>query len=316
MISVIIITKNRINLLKRAIKSVLLQTYKNIEIIVVDDNSTDGTEKYLINLIKQYDFIKYHKIPSNKSTGSNHARNVGIKLSNGEFIAFLDDDDEWMNNKLEILYNAFKTSKNTNLGMVYSSTLKINTFFNNKLILKKILKHNIIVNLDQKNKILYDNFIGGTSNPLIKKDILIKCGCFDELLCMMQDFELWIRICQISDTLYIDMPLTKYYSENNSRKQITNNISKFIEARNYINKKHSSLFNKLDKEKLKMLNNNDYKLICQRSLLLNDKKNYRKYITKQKNNIKNIFKYILSYININSILKLTIIKTIFKARNI
>lgn len=92
MISVIIPTYNRGHLIERAINSVLRQTYKKIEIIVVDDCSTDGTEE----VMRQYtnnNKIKYVKL--DKNSGACKARNTGIKVASGNVIAFLDSDDEW-----------------------------------------------------------------------------------------------------------------------------------------------------------------------------------------------------------------------------
>jgi len=94
-ISVVIPTYNRIELLKRSIDSVINQTIKPSEIIIVDDGSNDGTEAMVK---KQYDSLKIIK---QKNKGASAARNSGIKASSGEWICFLDSDDEWKNDKLE-----------------------------------------------------------------------------------------------------------------------------------------------------------------------------------------------------------------------
>ncbi len=100
-VSVIIPTYNRSDLLERALKSVINQTIKNIEILVVDDCSTDNTSK----LIKQYQNkdkrIKYLKNKKNEGGGGSVTRNQAIKKAQGKYIAFLDDDDEWLPTKLE-----------------------------------------------------------------------------------------------------------------------------------------------------------------------------------------------------------------------
>ncbi|GAJ16728.1 unnamed protein product, partial [marine sediment metagenome] len=93
-VSVIITTYNRFNLAKRAINSVLLQTYKPLEIIVVEDGSNSGIDKWLENKD-----VKYVRRFKNKGTSA--ARNTGIKLAAGNFIAFLDDDDVWKPERLE-----------------------------------------------------------------------------------------------------------------------------------------------------------------------------------------------------------------------
>lgn len=96
LVSAIITTHNRIDLLKRAVKSVYEQTYPNIELIVVDDNSTDGTQTWC-----ESQNFHYIRIPSGESKGGNYARNLGIKASKGEYVAFLDDDDYWLPEKTE-----------------------------------------------------------------------------------------------------------------------------------------------------------------------------------------------------------------------
>ena len=105
-VSAVITTHNRCELLLKAIESVKNQTYKNIEIIVVDDASSDST----LDKCRILDGIKYIRI--NTSKGGNYARNVGIKNSSGHYIAFLDDDDEWYPTKIEKQLGLFDKHKN------------------------------------------------------------------------------------------------------------------------------------------------------------------------------------------------------------
>ena len=107
MVSVIIPTYNRGPLIGRAIASVLNQTYKDIEVLVIDDASTDYTET-VVDSIKD-ERLHYYKLE--KNGGACRARNVGISKAQGEYIAFLDSDDEWMSNKIELQYK-FAKEKN------------------------------------------------------------------------------------------------------------------------------------------------------------------------------------------------------------
>src|SRR3989338_8677774 len=100
-VSVIIPTHNRPELLKRAVKSVLNQTYKDLEVIVVDD----GLEKRADETVNSFNDSRLKYIQHPEEKGGSAARNTGIKNSSGEFIAFLDDDDEWLPEKLEIQIN-------------------------------------------------------------------------------------------------------------------------------------------------------------------------------------------------------------------
>lgn len=118
MISVIIPTYNRTESLLRAINSVFDQTYRDIEIIVVDDNADNlEVRKYIENTIALYENIIY--IKNEKQEGGAISRNIGIENSRGEYIAFLDDDDEFYASKLENQLRLFEETEDMNLGMVY-----------------------------------------------------------------------------------------------------------------------------------------------------------------------------------------------------
>ncbi|PJA63262.1 MAG: glycosyl transferase, partial [Candidatus Portnoybacteria bacterium CG_4_9_14_3_um_filter_44_9] len=120
-VSVIIPTCNRPDLLPRAIKSVLSQIYQDFEIIVVDDGDKRSAE----NVVRQFkdNRIKYIKHVERK--GGAAARNTGIKAAQGEFIAFLDDDDEWLPKKLEIQMRQFENTPN-DVGFCFSAIININ----------------------------------------------------------------------------------------------------------------------------------------------------------------------------------------------
>lgn len=124
LISVVISTYKREKELIRAIESVLAQTYKNIEIIVVDDNGKNNefqikTEK-IMRKYSQYRNIKY--ISNEKNLGGALARNVGIENCNGEYVAFLDDDDQYYENKLKKQIELFNSDKSGDLALVYCYT--------------------------------------------------------------------------------------------------------------------------------------------------------------------------------------------------
>src|SRR6056297_2055943 len=109
LVSVNLTTYNRAHLLHRAIKSVLNQAYKNLEIIIVDDGSDDNTYEVLENLGKNDNRINYIKHAKNR--GNAAARNTALKNSSGEYIAFMDDDDEWIDpHKIEKQISIFLNS--------------------------------------------------------------------------------------------------------------------------------------------------------------------------------------------------------------
>jgi glycosyltransferase involved in cell wall biosynthesis len=96
LISIIIITYNRVNIVDNAIKSCLNQTYKNIEIIIIDDCSQDNTYNYLLNKYKNYNNIHIYR--NNINSGEGYSRNIGVEYSSGKYITFLDDDDIFSKN--------------------------------------------------------------------------------------------------------------------------------------------------------------------------------------------------------------------------
>ncbi len=115
-VSVVITVFNRAKKLKRAVESVLTQTFRNYEIIIVDDGSTDSPEKYIFGKIKSGLNIKYIK---HGNRGTALSLNTGIKLSEGKFITFLDSDDEYLPEHLEKRISLFK--KNKKLDLIHST---------------------------------------------------------------------------------------------------------------------------------------------------------------------------------------------------
>ena len=113
MVSIIIPTYNRANVIKRAIDSVLRQTYDSYEVVVVDDGSTDETESVIAGI--QDARIRYIALKENQ--GVAHARNIGIREARYDYIAFLDSDDEWLLDKLELQMRLFQNSTE-DIGMV------------------------------------------------------------------------------------------------------------------------------------------------------------------------------------------------------
>ena len=196
-ISVVIPSYNRKEFLKRSIDSVINQTIKPFEIIVVDDGSTDGTE----SIIKgHYDFVKFIK---QKNKGVSAARNIGIKVSIGKWICFLDSDDEWKKDKLEKQINAMKS----NPGYKF--------FHSNEIWIKNGLR----INQKKKHKKyggdIFDKCLDmcriSPSSVMIDKTVFDEVGNFNEDLVVCEDYELWLRICDKYRVFFIDEPLIIKY---------------------------------------------------------------------------------------------------------
>ena len=229
LISVILPTYNREKLLKNAIHSVLNQTHSNLELIIIDDNSSDNTQI----LIKSFNDKRINYIKNNKNLRAPSCRNIGISASTGDFIAFLDDDDEWYPNKLE---EQIKLFKKESIGLVYSTT---DLFFENYNLSypTKPQKRGYIY-----NDILINNYIGATPSVIIRKEALktLKVSnneYFDTNFPARQDYDLWIRLCKRWDVDYVSSSLVKQNYRNNLER-ISSDLNNHISAHKMLNEKY------------------------------------------------------------------------------
>ena len=192
-VSIVITTfKREAIFLKRCIDSIVDQTYKNIEIIIVDDNPGDNalSKEIITDLLPQYDGLIYIKHTINQ--GAQVSRNDGIKKSTGELVAFLDDDDEWMEEKL--CHQVSLYLKTENCGMVYCKGISRYEQEDGSYIDKPYITANNFSEEVSFDDLLYADRIGTTSQALIKKSVFEEVGYFDLNQPARQDYELWIRI--------------------------------------------------------------------------------------------------------------------------
>lgn len=237
LVSVVITTYGRDKgMLLQAIESVLNQTYKNMELIVVDDNGT-GTElqKKNAEFLSQYPQIHY--VTNSKNSGAQFSRNRGILEAEGEYVAFLDDDDIWMPEKIE---KQLALLKKHNLDMVFCNGYRIdgNSLNKRKLYQKcfisdKMISYNIELERDR---------IGSTSHPLIRKECFAKIGFFDLDMPARQDYEMWLRICREYKVQGIDEPLFCYRYHGGDR--ITKSCKKELLSYQLLWKKYKEDYKK------------------------------------------------------------------------
>ena len=210
LVSIVIPTYNHAKFISKALKSVIDQTYKNWEAIIIDNESVDETYKLINNFNDPR--IKYFKI-------SNHgviakSRNLGINEAKGEWIAFLDSDDWWTKDKLEACVS--KISKNVDfIYHAHEYVSKSKSFFKKKIIRGRQLKKPIL------NDLLIGTITKGSqisnSSVIVRKNILIKIGGLNEnkILVGSDDYDTWLRIAQITDQfLYINKKLSYYLSHD------------------------------------------------------------------------------------------------------
>lgn len=238
-VSVVIPTYKRPDILPRAIDSVLAQTYSDFEVIIV----SDGFHKETDGIMEQYknnDKVNYYSYSKNQ--GGNFARNFGIKKSIGEYIAFLDDDDIWKEDKI---FKQMEVIESEKVGLVYTGKKHIFKEMNIEYISEATKSG------DLSKKILEKNYIGSTSCVLVEKKIIVKAGFFDEELPSLQDYDLWIRICQLTKVGVVNEPLLIYINEKNN-KQVSTNIEKRINALKIIPDKYQVILGISNDEKVKM----------------------------------------------------------------
>ncbi len=188
LISVVIPTYSRNDTLKRAIGSVLCQTYENFEIIVVDDNPADSEwRKSTASIMAEYTDPRVRYIQNEKNMGGGLTRNEGIKASKGEYIAFLDDDDEYMPERLEKQLKVFLDSKNDKLALVYCYAKFINKQGTSTYSDRRDFRGNCLF------EAMAENCIAATSQWMVKKDKIVEVGCFPDVPCK-QDSQTILRL--------------------------------------------------------------------------------------------------------------------------
>ena len=228
LVSVVIPTYNRASDLKRALKSVLYQTYFNWEVLVIDNYSTDGTNELIseINDVR----IKLFKIKNKGVIAA--SRNLGIRLSSGEYIAFLDSDDFWLPKKLKISLKYLKQGADIVYHDLYLFKGKKQKFFIRKAK-TRVLTTPVYDNLIAKGNAL------NTSSVVVKRDLLFKINLFseDKDLVAMEDYDAWLKISQFTNKFTRITETLGYYwigGGNTSNPELTLRTLDSFEKR-YIN---------------------------------------------------------------------------------
>jgi glycosyltransferase involved in cell wall biosynthesis len=263
-VSVIIPTYNRANLLARAIKSVLNQTFQDFELIIVDDGSTDNTRELVEEFQKKDSRIKY--IFQENSGGPAKPINTGIKNSRGECIAILESDDEWLLEKLEKQVKVLEEFKNVGLVSCYAFRIFADGT-------KKLYKTPYLgIFKKTKWKLFWKKWgIITLSTVMIRKEVVERIGFFDEKIKAGADVDFYLRCIKEFDFYFIDEPLVNYYEFAQSLSK-TQFWEKWIPEYEYILEKYKENFEKCKKAKSRFL-----RTLATCYLLKGDLKKAKKY---------------------------------------
>lgn len=280
-VSVIIPTYGRSEYLIRAVESVLNQTYDDIEIIIVDDNGTDTlnqikTESKIKDYIAENDRIKYIKHKNNMN--GSVARNTGIKQATGEYICFLDDDDEFLNRKTELQLE-FLESKGPTWVACFTG--------HNRVFVEK--DRVVPYTTEKQGNILFDVLMSNIdacsgSTLMIRKSSLMKIGGFDTQLKRHQDYEFLARVAHLGNIGVISEPMVNIYTHSGSYSQ--KKYEDIVETRLQYYTIIEPLLQDLTAEEVKLLNYSMHYELLKTSLKHKKIRETAKYIFKTKKPLK------------------------------
>ena len=226
-VSIIIPTYNRAYCIERSIRSVLEQTYREFELLIVDDGSSDNTRD-VVNSIED-ERIRYIQMPDNK--GASAARNEGIRQAAYEYIAFQDSDDVWKPDKLEKQMQIL--SENPRVGMVYCA------YECHREGESIVIVPDEEMSLHDKQgdiyiKLLCRNTVGAPTD-LARKECFAKAGLFCESMTCLEDWELFVRIAKEYEILFLEEPLVIVHMAAGG---VSSNTAGYYEARCYMIAQH------------------------------------------------------------------------------
>lgn len=226
LVTVIIPTYNRALLLPRAISSVLKQTMSDLELLVVDDGSTDGTAAVVRALGDRR--IRY--LPQ-ANAGVAAARNRGMREARGELVAFLDSDDEWSPHKLARQVACLQQAP-AEVGLVYTGT--VDDDGQGGLSVKVAHHRGDLSRVLMRANVLH----GGGSNVLIRRRVVATVGFFDETLPAIEDYDYWLRAAQFFHVEHVAEPLAHYHDPRGGEDRRSRALRQNLAARAIMHRKH------------------------------------------------------------------------------
>jgi glycosyltransferase involved in cell wall biosynthesis len=224
-VSVLVPAHNRGHFISRAVQSVLAQTFHDLEVIIIDDGSRDDTAMRVMELAQADQRVRYLRHETNR--GAQAARNTGIRSAQGEYIALLDSDDEWLPSKLERQMTLF-TRSSPELGVVYCGYRHVfEDGWGDQDRLVRV-SHNPYVEL------LTSYGLGPSSILVIRKSVLDRSGGCDERVRAYQEWDLCIRLARYGEFDYVPEPLSIYHMHSGvtMSKDILRNAQGYLDVVN------------------------------------------------------------------------------------
>lgn len=213
-VSVIIQAYNSMNYLPKTLESILKQTFTDFEVLIINDGSTDNIVKWASQITDPR-----VKLISQEKQGQSAARNLGVVLAKGDYLAFLDADALWLPTKLEKQVNLL--DKNPDVGLVYTWVALIDEHGKpTSTVIKTHAEGNVWQQMIERPTVIC------SSSPLVRSDCFEKVGLFDRKLSVSADWEMWIRVASCYIFAIIKEPLVFYRQHYNSQSK---NCQKLLE---------------------------------------------------------------------------------------
>lgn len=241
-VSIVIPAYNRADSIRRAVESVLRQTWQDFELLIVDDCSSDET----IAEVKKMDDPRIRLLSTPQNMGPSGARNVGIKAAVGDWVAFQDSDDEWLPEKLELQMARLLAPEATHIA-AYCGMIAVGSATSEDAGATGRAQTKYIPNSDQTNvegdilHALLTASLVSTQTLIARRDMLDKVDGFDEILPSLVDWDCVLRLAQLGTFAFVDTPLVIQYFSPNS---VTRERWRRAQSRRTIVKKHHDLMAK------------------------------------------------------------------------
>ena len=230
LVSAVIPTYNRTDRLVRAVESVLNQTYDNIELLVVDDHSERPATDVLADLPTDR-VAAFRCIRHDENQGGGGARNTGIEAATGKFVAFLDDDDRWHEEKITRQVEALSRA-DEGVGVIYTGRTEMGESVRTDVIPSPMSE-------DATRSLLCENVVGSTSVVMVRAECIDRAGPFDERFPSWQELEWYVRLSRHCDFKLVPRALVYYDTTGDDR--ITDDFDKIRGGYDLFVEKHEPL---------------------------------------------------------------------------